>query len=218
MGAFYDVTTGSNGFAAGPGFDLATGWGSPIGEIVVPALATAERRSCEPPYTCSIPGGPLAEGCLLQWLLPDVPLEVGSGGLPLRSQRCRDGDACDLDGLVNKSCTIATALCVNVLDPRLRTKQGFRACLARTLGTPRIVRPRETAGPVGVANRRRLEASLGTLPAAPISVRDSCTAPASVEIPIPIGSSYGTLALRATAPLKRRGAKAKVTLVCERAL
>jgi hypothetical protein len=160
----------------------------------------------------------LADGCLLQWLIPEVPLDIGSRGLPTRTQRCRDGDACDLDGAVNKSCTIAASLCLNVLDPRLRTEQGLRACRPRVLGAPRIVRPRDTSGPVGVANRRRLEASLGTLPAAPISVRDSCTAPASVEIPVPIGSSFGTAALRATTQLKRRVAKAKMTLVCERAL
>jgi hypothetical protein len=217
MGAFHDVVTGSNGFAAAPGFDLATGWGSPVGELVVPALAAAEPRSCEPPYTCSIPGGPRADGCLLQWLLPDVPLEIGSRGLPTRTQRCRDGDPCDLDGAVNKSCTIAVSLCFNVLDPRLRREDGRRACAPRLLGSPRIVRPRDTSGPVGVANRRRLEATLAMLPA-PIKVRDACTAPTTVEIPVPIGSSFGSVVLQATVPRKRRVAKAKTTLVCERVL
>lgn len=218
LGAFHDVTTGSNGFAAGPGFDLATGWGSPVGEVVIEALAAAEPRSCEPSYACSIPGSPFADACLLQWLLPDVSLDIGERGLPTRRQRCRDGDPCDLDGVVNKACTIAVALCLNVVDPRLRRESGGRACLPRVLGAPRIVRPRDTSGPIGVANRRRLEASLGTLPPAPIGVRDSCTAAATVEIPVPVGSSFGTTTLRATAPLKRGAARAKLTLVCERDL
>jgi hypothetical protein len=36
---FHDVTTGNNGFAAGAGYDLVTGIGSPIGNLLVPALA-----------------------------------------------------------------------------------------------------------------------------------------------------------------------------------
>jgi hypothetical protein len=36
---FHDITTGNNGFSAGPGFDLVTGLGSPIANQVVAALA-----------------------------------------------------------------------------------------------------------------------------------------------------------------------------------
>ncbi len=36
---FYDVTSGNNGAAAGPGYDLVTGLGSPIANLLVPALA-----------------------------------------------------------------------------------------------------------------------------------------------------------------------------------
>ncbi len=35
---FHDITTGSNGYAAGPGYDLATGLGSPSANLVVPGL------------------------------------------------------------------------------------------------------------------------------------------------------------------------------------
>jgi hypothetical protein len=35
---FHDVTTGSNGFAAGPGYDLVTGRGTPIANLVVTGL------------------------------------------------------------------------------------------------------------------------------------------------------------------------------------
>jgi subtilisin-like proprotein convertase family protein len=36
---FHDITTGANGFAAGPGYDLVTGRGSPIANLLIPDLA-----------------------------------------------------------------------------------------------------------------------------------------------------------------------------------
>jgi subtilase family serine protease len=36
---FHDVTTGNNGYPAGPGYDLVTGLGSPMANLLVPALA-----------------------------------------------------------------------------------------------------------------------------------------------------------------------------------
>jgi hypothetical protein len=36
---FHDITIGSNGFSAGPGYDLATGLGTPIASALVPLLA-----------------------------------------------------------------------------------------------------------------------------------------------------------------------------------
>ncbi len=35
---FHDITSGDNGYAAGPGYDLATGIGSPVGNLLIPAL------------------------------------------------------------------------------------------------------------------------------------------------------------------------------------
>jgi hypothetical protein len=36
---FHDVTSGSNGYSAGPGYDLASGRGTPIANLLVPAIA-----------------------------------------------------------------------------------------------------------------------------------------------------------------------------------
>ena len=36
---FHDITSGNNGYAAGTGYDLATGIGSPVANLLVPALA-----------------------------------------------------------------------------------------------------------------------------------------------------------------------------------
>lgn len=217
-GAFHDVLDGTNGFPAASGFDLATGWGTPVAERLVPALAHAAPPACEPAFACSVPGAPAADGCLLEWRLPGVTLAATAKGLPKNRQRCRDGEACDLDGLVNKSCTIAAALCVNVVDPRLRTRRDERACAPRPLNALRIARPRAASGPAGAANRARLETSLASLPPSPIAVRESCTDTIPIEVPVPIGSSFGEMTLRAAATQQQRGVRAKVTLVCERTL
>jgi hypothetical protein len=37
--AFHDVTTGSNGYLAGIGYDLATGLGTPVADVLIPGLA-----------------------------------------------------------------------------------------------------------------------------------------------------------------------------------
>ena len=37
---FHDVTTGANGYVAGPGYDMVTGRGSPVANLLVPALAS----------------------------------------------------------------------------------------------------------------------------------------------------------------------------------
>ncbi len=41
---FNDITSGSNGNPAGPGYDMATGLGTPIANLLVPALGEIERR------------------------------------------------------------------------------------------------------------------------------------------------------------------------------
>jgi hypothetical protein len=42
---FNDIITGNNGFAAGPGYDLVTGRGSPIANQLIPALAGVQSIS-----------------------------------------------------------------------------------------------------------------------------------------------------------------------------
>ena len=38
-GDYHDITSGNNGYAAGPGYDLVTGIGTPVANLLVPALA-----------------------------------------------------------------------------------------------------------------------------------------------------------------------------------
>ena len=42
--AFHDITTGTNGYPATPGWDPVTGWGSPNGQVLVPLLAGFTSR------------------------------------------------------------------------------------------------------------------------------------------------------------------------------
>ncbi len=42
---FHDILYGSNGYSAGPGYDLATGLGTPVANLLVPALAGYEIAS-----------------------------------------------------------------------------------------------------------------------------------------------------------------------------
>ncbi len=42
-GAFHDITAGSNGYSAGPGYDLCTGWGSPIGQQTISDIITLDN-------------------------------------------------------------------------------------------------------------------------------------------------------------------------------
>src|SRR5208337_4985673 len=58
---FHDVTSGSNGFPAVIGYDLATGWGSPNGAALINALAASSSPnftiSASPSSQSVAPGG-----------------------------------------------------------------------------------------------------------------------------------------------------------------
>lgn len=53
---FHDVTTGNNGYAAGPGFDLVTGRGSPIANTLVADLAGVSTSTAPAPSAPSVAG------------------------------------------------------------------------------------------------------------------------------------------------------------------
>ena len=54
---FHDITSGNNGFTAGPGYDLVTGRGTPIANLLEPALAGVSSGSTTTqPATATIAG------------------------------------------------------------------------------------------------------------------------------------------------------------------
>ncbi len=57
--AFHDITVGNNGFPAGPGYDLATGIGSPIAPQIVTDLAPLKVTVTAQPIVGAVEGLPL---------------------------------------------------------------------------------------------------------------------------------------------------------------
>src|SRR5947199_5810206 len=64
--------------------------GIPVALAFVLALAPAARADCPP--DCVAGGGPSATDCFVAW-----------SGLPGMSETCADGEACDIDGKVDRS-------------------------------------------------------------------------------------------------------------------
>ncbi len=217
---FHDVVTGENGFPATPGFDLATGWGSPIADRLAAAIVATADGPCEPGLDCLVPApGPVNRSCLGQWLVELDEPQRNARGIPVRRQTCRDGDpACDRDGQIDGRCTVNVALCANVFDVRSLGRDGLPRCPTGEIRGVRLLQP-GTRG--RVATRVRAGQDLGSafraLPALPSMLDGICTARVPVEVPLRGDGRPGRLTLRA----RVRGAggtqaRPSVTLVCEK--
>lgn len=214
---FHDVTSGSNGFPAHAGFDLATGWGSPIADAFADGLADVPAGACDQDLDCMVPGaGGRRRSCLGEWLVEhaDLARTAARGsyptGTPAAAQTCRDGEAaCDADGTADGTCTIRVALCVSVADARARDRRGRLRCVPRPARNVRLVVPRPgDTEPAAASNRQALTAAIGQLPAEPAGLRDACTASVPVSVPV------GTRMLLKARVQAGGGAVARVTLGC----
>ena len=83
-GDFHDITTGNNGYAAGPGYDLVTGLGSPKANLLLPdlsayGLATQSTIVTQPPPTV-VKGGASASS-------PRPPIRSASPTRPTPAPR-----------------------------------------------------------------------------------------------------------------------------------
>jgi len=218
---FRDVTTGTNGldgglgFAAATGFDLATGWGTPLSDALAAALAGPGR--CEPLMDCLVPGaGSPRRRCAGEWLveMPDLAMRRG---LPQALQVCRDGDpSCDVDATRDGRCTVNVALCLNVFDPRpaLLDRRGLPACEPGLVRDVRLRAPEASARtPYAAENRAALLDALGALPELPTRLRAACTATVPVIVPLEGEGGRGT---RLVARVGRRvgSATARLKLRC----
>jgi len=218
--AFRDVTHGDNaferggGFAAGPGFDLASGWGAPLADRLAEELGAPER--CEPAEACLVPAGaPRRRACAAEWLVEQHLAPTGRRGLPATTQTCRDGDpACDADGTVNGRCTVNVALCVNVVDgrPGMVDADGFPACASRTVRHVRVSVPRGGREDRDAAtNQSTLETAFAGMPALPASLRTACTA----TVPVVVGAGGARPArFRARVVDARGSTVARLRLAC----
>ncbi len=65
------------------------------------------------------PGGKTRNSCMAEWRIKLSNGQV-SGGFPLRTQSCIDGDpGCDDDGKIDGSCAFDVAVCADEMDARL---------------------------------------------------------------------------------------------------
>ena len=84
---FHDITTGSNGgFSAGPGYDLVTGRGTPIANLLVPALAgvTSPSFSLTAPTSGTYQSG---QTVTIQWTAANVGAGSSSACATIRTRR-----------------------------------------------------------------------------------------------------------------------------------
>ena len=75
---FHDVTTGNNGYAAGSGYDLATGIGTPIANLLVPALAGVSVSPAATQLSFSVSPSTTTAGASLGTVTVDVLNASGS--------------------------------------------------------------------------------------------------------------------------------------------
>jgi hypothetical protein len=209
---FRDITAGNNrvgqsGFDAGPGFDLASGWGAPLGDALAAALQRPGR--CEPEIDCLVPArGSRRRACAAQWLIEQRAFATNRRGQPRPKQSCRDGDPqCDTDGAADGQCTMNVALCLNVYDHRDLVRRGLRRGLPRCepgqVRAVRLLTPR-----VRDPNREALLAALASLPSLPTALVSACSATVPVQVQV------GKLTVRARVKRARRWTVSRVTLHC----
>jgi hypothetical protein len=216
---FRDITGGDNGgFAAGPGFDLATGWGAPRADALAAAVGAPGRcdlaiDALHPEAGCLVPSSRGSLGCAAEWLIEQDRFAL-RGGLPSVQQTCRDGDSqCDADGAADGSCTLRVALCLNVVDLRLLRGKGQNSrlrCRPRRVRRVRLLSPRASRrDPLAALNREALLTALGGLPDLPTNLANACTASAPVSV-----LAGGRLAVRARVSGSLGASVARVTLRC----
>lgn len=206
---FRDITLGSNGYAATPGFDQASGWGAPLGTAFIDAIAGVPGARVNAELDALIPGNaPASASCGVQWLLDfDLPTRRPGRpgylvGTPRPRQSCRDGDpTCDRDGTVNGVCTLRLGLCLNVNDPRATPNRRTPICRPRTISA------------LSVRTNGTSNAPFAALISAfdlPTTQIDACSDFATVELPLTAGTTrFIARAERTTGP-----STARVALRC----
>ncbi len=145
----------------------------------------AARAQCPP--ACAGGGGPAATDCFLAF-----------GGVSGTTVACTDGDsACDQDGTIDGTCTLAVTACTNV---------GIGACPATPLD----------AAPTAVAKGAGAEAFVAAVGQLSASAH-SCTEPGLVRLsiaPSQVKLKPAVVTVRTTAVAGGKRDKDKLKLVC----
>jgi cysteine-rich repeat protein len=169
------------------------------------------------------PGGETRNSCMAEW---QIKLSSGqvSGGFPLRTQSCIDGDpGCDDDGKIDGSCAFDVAICADEMDARLPNCNPIQVAsisiqkpnpLTATLAIDKA----NAATLVSAAESLNVTVKAGTNVLAlgsPIKQRNDCTAPFHITVPHPAGlAASKTLNIAAHDGLGARMTSNQVTLTC----
>jgi cysteine-rich repeat protein len=147
-----------------------------------------------------------------------------SGGFPLKTQSCIDGDpGCDDDGKIDGSCAFDVAVCADEIDPRLPNCNPIQVA-SISLKQPN---PLTASLAIDKANAATLVSAISTLgltvkagtnvlvPGTPITQRNDCTAAFPITVPHPAGlAASKTLNMAAHDGLGARMTSNQVTLTC----
>ena len=176
------------------------------------AAIVTQRRPGAPSCTGDAPGNECITGggsnadCLVEMaVLPSPPRDPN--GVPSRSIRCRDGEACDADGAADGTCTFAVSLCINNADPRLA------GCVPSDVQRIEITAPRKTSRKLLERTvHAQLAAALGAGGELGLTPRsslanispDHCTAPMDVAVPLNVSGSGALRPTRLRVGVKAR--------------
>src|SRR5262249_50735421 len=141
------------------------------------------------------PGGKTRTSCMAEW---QIKLSSGqvSGGFPLRTQSCVDGDpGCDDDGKVDGSCAFDIAVCADAMDARLPKCNPLQVASISVLKPtpPPATQPIDKTNAATLANAFEslgVTVKAGTnvlVPGTPITQRGDCTSPFHITVPHPAG-------------------------------
>jgi cysteine-rich repeat protein len=169
------------------------------------------------------PGGQTRNSCMAEWQIK-VPNGKVSGGFPLTTQSCIDGDpACDLDGTIDGKCAFQVAVCADEIDARLPSCNPIQVA-SISINRPS---PLSATEPIDMANATTLVAAIKSLgvtvkagtnvlvPGTPITQRNDCTATFAITVPHPAGlAASKTLNIAARDGLGARMRSNAVTVVC----
>jgi hypothetical protein len=176
------------------------------------ATLVSQRRPGAPvctgegPGNECITGGASSADCLVEMaVLPSPPRDPS--GVPSRSIRCRDGEACDADGAADGACTFSVSLCINNTDPRLD------GCVPSDVQRIEITAPRKTsrkllerAVHVQLATAFGPSGELGITSRSPLAniSPDHCTAPMDLQVPLNVSASGSLRSTRLRVGVKAR--------------
>jgi cysteine-rich repeat protein len=169
------------------------------------------------------PGGRTRNSCMAEW---QIKLANGavSGGFPLTSQSCIDGDpGCDQDGATDGKCVFQTAVCDHVTDARIPSCNPIQV-ESISINKPNVLKPADVVDAANGTALKTIIAGLGLtvkagtnilVPGVPDLLHDHCSATTGITVKHLAGlPGSKTLNIAARDGLGARMRSNQVTLTC----